>query len=77
MLGIEPDSSIRIEQRTGIPRSTTHRILKMFGYHPYPVQRVQKLEARDNAISVRFFRIIIVKFTENPYFSDTLLLNNE
>ncbi|VEN54333.1 unnamed protein product [Callosobruchus maculatus] len=30
-----------IERRTGIPKSTAHRILQRHDFHPYHIQRVQ------------------------------------
>lgn len=74
----EPDTSIRkIERRTGISKSTTHRILKRHGYHPYHVQRVQTLEPRDYAARVRFCRTMIAKINEDPNFFDTILWSDE
>nr|CAI5852812.1 unnamed protein product [Callosobruchus analis] len=35
-----------IERRTGIPKSTAHRILQRHDFHPYHIQRVQKLQER-------------------------------
>lgn len=74
----EPGTSTRIIQsRTGIPRSTNHRILKRYGYHPYHIQRIQTLEPRDYAVRRRFCRIMIRKIQQDPNFFDSVLWSDE
>lgn len=61
---VEQDSgtSVRaIELRTGIPKSSAHRILKTNKYHPYHVQRVQSLLPRDYPQRIYFCRTILEK----------------
>ncbi|CAH1968807.1 unnamed protein product [Acanthoscelides obtectus] len=52
----DPSTSLRaIERRTGIPRSSAHRILQTLRYHPYQMQKVQFVLNRDYAPRVQFF----------------------
>lgn len=74
----DPSTSVRvIERRTGIPKSTAHRILKKLRYHPYHVQKVQSLLSRDYAPRVAFCRRMLQLHNEDPNFFNRVLWSDE
>lgn len=74
----EPGTSVRIiERRTGIPKSSAHRILKRHRYHPYHITRVQTLLTSDYQRRVVFCRQMIAKWRENPNFFNDVLWSDE
>lgn len=74
----EPGTSVRIiERRTGIPKSSAHRILKRNRYYPYHIQRVQTLLTADYERRVVFCRQMIGKWRENPNFFNDVLWSDE
>ncbi|KAJ8728535.1 hypothetical protein PYW07_006231 [Mythimna separata] len=77
---IEEDSSVSIRviaQRTGIPRSTVHRVLKRYRYHPYHVQRVQTLTSRDYPQRVAFCQRMLRMIRADPQFFNKILWSDE
>ncbi|CAK1591656.1 unnamed protein product [Parnassius mnemosyne] len=77
---IENDSttSVRaIEEATGIPKSSAHRILKRHKLHPYHYRRVQTLLPRDYPLRVTFCRVMLQRHSEDPHFLDKILWSDE
>lgn len=74
----DPSLSVRtIARRTGIPRTTVHKILKVYRLHPYHVQRVQTLQPRDYAARVYFCRRMLNMNEEDPQFFNKILWSDE
>lgn len=74
----DPSTSVRaIERRTGIAKSTAHRILKRLKYHPYHIQKVQSLLTRDYAPRVNFCRRMIEIHRQDPNFFNRILWSDE
>lgn len=66
-----------IEERTGIPKSTAHRILQRTEMHPFHVQRVQSLLPRDYQERISFCRTMLQRHNENPQFIQKILWSDE
>ena len=65
-----PTISVRdIERRSGIPKSTAHRILQDEGLYPYHLRRVQALLPRDMPDRLAFCQWLLNEDEQNP---DTL-----
>lgn len=77
---IEEDASTSVRviaRRTGIARTTVHRVLKRNRFYPYHLQRVQTLEPRDYVRRVEFCRIMLRKISEDPQFFNKILWSDE
>ncbi|GBP11275.1 hypothetical protein EVAR_92817_1 [Eumeta japonica] len=68
-------TSVRgIEERTGIPKSTAHRILQRAEMHPFPsIQRVQCLLPRDYPERILFCGTMLQRHNQNPQFIQKIL----
>lgn len=78
MVEEDPSISMRdIEQHTGIPHSTAHRILKKRRFHPYHVTRVQTLQQRDYPARVAFCREMLRRINEDSQFFRKILWSDE
>lgn len=74
----DPSLSVRrIEESTGIPKSTAHRILQRAEMHPFHVQRVQSLLPRDYPERISFCRTMLHRHNENPQFIQKILWSDE
>lgn len=74
----DPSTSVRaIEIATGVAKSTAHRFLKRYDFHPYHGQRVQSLFTRDHAPRVDFCRTMLAKIREDPDFLNKVLCTDE
>ena len=74
----DPSTSVRlIEARTGVSKSTAHRILKRNEFHPYHVQRVQSLLPRDYPARLAFCQTMLQKYREDPQFLNKILWSDE
>lgn len=74
----DPSTSVRlIQSRTGIPKSSAHRVLKRNRYHPYHIQRVQTLLTSDYARRVQFCQRMLEKNREDPDFFHKVLWSDE
>lgn len=67
----------RIEHRTGIRKSTAHRILQQEGYHPYHIQRVQQLKPEDWPRRIAFCQEMLRRQSEDENFFKTILWTDE
>lgn len=73
-----PGVSVRsIEQLTGIPKSSAHRILQRNRYHPYHYQKVQALLPRDYQPRVAFCRRMLAMHRADPNFLNNILWSDE
>jgi hypothetical protein len=74
----DPSTSTRaIQRRTGIPRTSVHRILRMEGYHPYHIRKVQDLLPADYQRRIQFCEDMLRRNRENPEFFDRILWTDE
>lgn len=74
----EPSTSVRrISRRSGIPRTTVHRILRRNQLHPYHVQRVQDLRPGDYDKRVEFSREMLRRNRQDPQFFNKILWSDE
>lgn len=77
---VEEDPSISmpdIERRTGISKSTAHRIVKKFKLHPYHVTRVQTLLPRDYQARIVFCNEMLTRIQEDQDFFRKILWSDE
>lgn len=80
LVRVEEDPSIsvrRISQRTGVARSTVHRILTKNNLHPYHVQRVQALLPADFQRRIDFCREMLRRCRGDPLFFNSILWSDE
>lgn len=74
----DPSTSTRvIARRTGISKTTVHRVLKMNKFHPYHIRRVQALQPRDYNARLFFCRQMLAKIEQDPQFFDKILWSDE
>ena len=74
----DPSTSVRgIETRTGVSKSSAHRILKKNQLHPYHVQRVQSLLPRDYPARLEFCQTMLQRHREDPRFLERILWSDE
>lgn len=74
----DPSTSVRaISRRTGIARSTAHRILRRNNLHPYHVQRVQALLPADFPRRMNFCREMLRRCQQDPQFFNNILWCDE
>lgn len=70
-------STRRISRRTGVARSTVHRILKRNNLHPYHVQRVQALLPADYQRRINFCREMLRRCRQDRNFFNSILWSDE
>lgn len=74
----DPSTSVlTIEENTGVPKSTAHRILQKHNLHPYHVQRVQTLLPSDYEPRVAFCRTMLQRHREDPRFLEKKIWSDE
>lgn len=74
----DPSTSVRtISRRTGVSKTTVHRILKRYQLHPFHVQRVQTLLPRDYPLRVEFCRRMLRMIRVDPDFFNKILWSDE
>lgn len=77
-IGQDPSISTRsIAQRTGIPKSTAHKILKKNKFHPYHITHVQTLQPGDYDARLSFCGQMLAKIEEDPQFFDNIMWSDE
>lgn len=73
-----PTTSVRrISRRTGVARSTVHRILKRNSLYPYHVQRVQALLPSDFQKRMDFCREMIRRCRQDSLFFNLIMWSDE
>lgn len=74
----DPSTSTRvIARRTGISKSSVHKILKKHEFHPFHVTRVQTLQPRDFPARVRFCQEMLQKINDDPEMFKKILWSDE
>lgn len=74
----EPSTSVRrISRRTGIAKTTVHRILKRNSLYPYHIQRVQALLPADYQRRIDFCAEMLRRCRQDPLFFNSILWSDE
>lgn len=74
----DSSTSVRmVSRRTGIPKSSVHRILQVESYHPYHIQKVQELKPEDYPKRVLFCQEMLQKNREDDNFFNNILWTDE
>lgn len=77
-VNFNPKVSIRtLANEVGISRSSVHRILKDFKYHPFKVHLVQGLQPGDDQRRLDFIARMMLKINDDPHFLSKILWSDE
>lgn len=76
--GRDPTTSVRkVERRTGLSRTTVHRIIKVAGWHPYHYTRVQGLLPRDSDPRIVYSCWLLNQNERDPTFLENIIFTDE